>query len=398
MAGTPDLLDQPARRAARIIALALLDDAAKARRQLGTTADGALHDFRVATRRLRSWLRSLDPWLEGSVSKKARRRLEKAARLTGKSRDAEVHLAWLAEQRHTFTARQRYGLDWLVERIESEKHDTDALIGDKATKLFDAARDELAETLPVYTARVYQDDIEDTCGVVMAGLLRAHAEQLAERLAGIESFEDTRRVHKARIAAKRLRYLLEPIARDVIDGSALVRELASLQDTLGDWHDVHVFSSTILDASEQAGGDETRRVSALVVKGDEVRHALRAGSEKRLTRGLLALAERLRERGDGAFSVARERWLGAGAELVQRVERIASSLETRPSVTTARPPRDSGDRAGAEQMQKELDEENGGNGGRNGAGSDARESHQGRSRAHRGRPLEQPTVGETPTA
>ncbi|HET8835726.1 MAG TPA: CHAD domain-containing protein, partial [Gemmatimonadales bacterium] len=53
------LLDLPAEEAARLIALALLDRAAEAaRRLLDPTDPTALHDFRVATRRLRSGLQA----------------------------------------------------------------------------------------------------------------------------------------------------------------------------------------------------------------------------------------------------------------------------------------------------------------------------------------------------
>jgi CHAD domain-containing protein len=383
-----DLLDRPARRSARVIALALLDDATRARRRLEQADFDAIHDFRVAVRRLRSWLRSLDPWLEESVPKKARRQLARAARATGTSRDAEVHLEWLREQRNTLNARQRYGLDWLVERIQTDKEAADARMNEKATAHFDRARDKLAATLPIYTARVDQDEAEDTFAVVMAGLLREGAARLAKRIGRIESFADARPAHVARIAAKRLRYLLEPIAADVESGTALVRELASLQDTLGDWNDVHVFSKTIVDACEQAGGAETRRTSTLLLEGDEMRHALRAGADKRLTRGLLALAERLRERGEAAFGVARDRWLGTGEAFVARVDRIASTLEARAS----------GNRASAEQMEKKLDEEDGGNGRRENARSEARGAHERRAETPRARPLEQPAIGQAPSA
>ena len=59
-----ELLDQPAERAARIVALGLLDKAAAARQRLDDPSDNdAIHDFRVAVRRLRSWVRGLEPWL-----------------------------------------------------------------------------------------------------------------------------------------------------------------------------------------------------------------------------------------------------------------------------------------------------------------------------------------------
>lgn len=330
MAGRVELLDQPAQRAARVVAMRLLDEATQARRRLGDADHpAALHDFRVAVRRLRSWLRSLRPVLKGSIPKKARRRLGKAARATGRSRDAEVHLEWVRAQREALTARQRRGLDWLAARIEAEKSEGDQQVATKATEAFDAARATLSRNLPVYTVRIDQDAPDMPFGSVMAALVREHAGTLAEQLSGIESFADAERAHQARIAAKRLRYLLEPISDEVDGGSALVRDLASLQDALGDWHDVSTFSQSIIDATAQAGAAETRRASTFVVEGGEMRHALRGGSGRDLTRGLLALASRLRERGQSAFESAHNEWLGMGETFVARTERIARQLEMR---------------------------------------------------------------------
>ena len=73
------LLDLPAEEAARLIALALLDRTAEAARRLGDPTDPtALHDFRVATRRLRSCLQAYRPEIDGSVSPRLRRRLARA--------------------------------------------------------------------------------------------------------------------------------------------------------------------------------------------------------------------------------------------------------------------------------------------------------------------------------
>src|SRR2546423_14722797 len=120
-----ELLDQPVERAARIVALDLLDKAMTARQRLGDPSDSdAVHDFRVAVRRLRSWLRGLGPWLEDSTPKKAVRRLAKAARLTGDARDAEVPLPWLHPQRSALGVRQPPGLRWPVGRIETAKRPT----------------------------------------------------------------------------------------------------------------------------------------------------------------------------------------------------------------------------------------------------------------------------------
>ena len=329
---TPELLEQPGDRAARVVALILLENATKARQRLEDASDAdALHDFRVAIRRLRSWLRALGPWLKDSVPKKAFRRLEKAARLTGDSRDAEVHLAWLHAQRPALSVRQRRGLTWLVEQIEQDKRDSDHVVSTKGAHAFDRAGDAFARKLPIYRAHVDHESStsQRAFGAVIAELLRDHAAALAERLTRVETFDDEKGAHAARIAGKRLRYLLEPIAEHVEGGKDLVSDLSKLQDTFGDWHDVHVFSNAIVRASESAAAAEGRNVSEAVVDGEDARRALRNDRQHQIRLGLLALASRLHERGEEAFTDARQRWLGAGPAFVARVDIIAEALTAR---------------------------------------------------------------------
>lgn len=326
---SPELLDQPVERAARAVALKLLDTATKQRQRLHDSSDeDALHDFRVSVRRLRSWLRALGPWLEDSTPKKALSRLGKAARVTGDSRDAEVHLAWLAEQRGALSVRQRRGLTWLEGQIEAEKKKSDEIVTTKGARSFDRAYKTFARKLPVYRAQVEGDGDETSrrFAAVIAQLLRDHAAALADCLTGVGSFEDEKGAHAARIAGKRLRYLLEPIADHVAGAPALVKDLSALQDTFGDWHDVHVFSNTIVRASEDAAALEGRHVSEAVVEGEDASRALRTDREHQIRLGLLALAGRLHERGQEAFAEARDKWLGAGPALAERVDRVAGAL------------------------------------------------------------------------
>jgi CHAD domain-containing protein/CYTH domain-containing protein len=332
MRTTRDILEQPVDRAARIVALRLLGTATKARERLGDASDAdALHDFRVAVRRLRSWLRALEPWLEDSFSKKAKRRLQKAAQLTGDSRDAEVHLEWLGEQRAALSVRQRRGLVWLTEQIESDKKDSDHTVATKSARCFDRARETLSRKLPVY--RTHLDDAKQSSrrqfGVIMAQLLRDQVAALAGSLTHIGGFEDEKAVHETRIAGKRLRYLLEPIAEHVDGGSGLVSDLSKLQDTFGSWHDVHVFSNIIVRASENAAAEEGRNVSEAVVEGEDAQRAMRTDRQHQIRLGLLALAGRLHERGRNAYTEASEKWLGAGPAFVERVELAAQSLFAR---------------------------------------------------------------------
>ena len=85
-----DLLTRPARTAAALVGLALLDEARVGCGRLAAPDDAeALHDFRVALRRLRSVLRSFRSELGDAVSRKLQRRLRDVTRATGAAREGE---------------------------------------------------------------------------------------------------------------------------------------------------------------------------------------------------------------------------------------------------------------------------------------------------------------------
>src|SRR5687768_15888408 len=89
----PHIVELPAAVGIRVLCLSLLDDAVAAHERLGVTDDSeALHDFRVALRRLRSTIRAYDSLLEDTVGGKLQKLLRHVARSTGASRDLEVHI------------------------------------------------------------------------------------------------------------------------------------------------------------------------------------------------------------------------------------------------------------------------------------------------------------------
>ena len=102
---TPKTLRLPARHAARIVArtrLRALLERAERLKTVGNDApeendDEAVHDFRVALRRLRSWLRACAPALDDTVRGKTLERLRELSRLAGAARDLEVQRKWLLE-------------------------------------------------------------------------------------------------------------------------------------------------------------------------------------------------------------------------------------------------------------------------------------------------------------
>ena len=306
MRSSPSLLHQSVDRAARIVALDLLQVAAKQRGRLDNKRNTeALHDFRVAVRRLRSWLRAFDEWLDDSVPRKAPRRLKKAARSTNASRDADVRLLWLRDQRKTMNTAERPGLSWMLKRISEERAESFNADVKKGARAFDKANRQLDRALREYRVHI-DDEVKDSAqsfDAVLGGLMRDHADDLRGRLGAVHTTGNARQIHEARISAKRLRYLMEPVADFVPGAKELVDQLGKFQDALGDSHDAVLFADELDKLSADDGAKDARR-----------------------SPGLRALSQRLKAHAEKAFSGV-QHWLdGDATELLDRVLIIADAL------------------------------------------------------------------------
>ena len=293
--GSPaTLVHLPADEGCRRLALVHLETAGTARSKLATSGDPeALHDYRVALRRLRSCLRSYRPELRSTVTRKTRRRLDRLARATNRSRDLEVHLEWLASQQASSGDAERLGMAWLAARLEEEQRQERADMMALDERLFPKVYERLRGQLEHYPLTVHLDAPvgQAIMGVTAAGHVERAARRLERRLGQIsgESAEDE--IHRARIAAKHLRYLLEPLAGALPGSEAIIERLKGLQDAFGDVHDAHVFLPTLRGELAETARD--RRTD--------------------LGPGIRALVKALRARATEAFDRTAESWLLAGS-------------------------------------------------------------------------------------
>jgi CHAD domain-containing protein len=244
------LLDRPAPEGARRIAVLRLRALESARPRLDDAADAeALHDFRVALRRLRSVLRAYRSVLGDTVSPKTRRLLTELARATGACRDGEVRLEWIAAHRGAIDGSVDAAFVWVEGRLRRAKADDDRKLRrelENFGKL--TARIERALThYHVSLAPPARRPVQRTRDLLSAAVIELIAE-LRERLAIPQGSGDVRELHQARIAAKKLRYVLEPVAeggfapvRFVRASRAALAQLRFLQDELGRVNDSHEF-------------------------------------------------------------------------------------------------------------------------------------------------------------
>lgn len=315
------LLDQPADRGARRLALGFLDETAAAHARLEEGGDDkALHDFRVGLRRLRSTLRAWADHLTGSVGKKDRRRLSALADATGEARDLEVHAAWVQKRIGGLAEVERPGAERALNDLRADKEKADEGVRREVAKDFGRVRWRLGKQLRFYQVQIDVDQPEGgpRTSAVLARLVDEAAERLRSRLDDVKDIDDQEEAHLARIAAKRLRYLLEPFTAELEGAADVVKRLKRLQDALGEMHDAHVLLARIPDPDgkrgDADGDDEAAGIRALRSALEEERRANFAAVEEDWLHGraegffadVHAVAEVARTRGEPDREIERK--------------------------------------------------------------------------------------------
>ncbi len=214
----------------------------------------AIHDLRVALRRLRTLLRLVRGVLGRFHTDAVRAALGEIQRATGALRDAEVVdeiLAGLAIDSQPFEL-------WRARRHALERSRRRAVLAKLAAGDLERARDLLGAllTLPVNPSR----DLD-------AAKLARRAVRSAEHgvvAHGTVDVADVTALHELRIAYKRLRYAVEMLREVLPPELVALRERAVLmQKRLGDIHDVDVAIELVQRARSLAISLQARVLAAL---------------------------------------------------------------------------------------------------------------------------------------
>jgi CHAD domain-containing protein len=323
----PDL-PAPARLAARVVAGARLDAVRSAFEKLDADTPDSLHDLRVALRRLRSWIRAYRRQLGDTVRKKTRRRLDKVARVTDTARDVEVFIAWIGKQTD-LPPRARRGSRFIADRLVRERDRAMGGVHDGVAERLPDTLDALGEQFGRYWRRVDvgRDRHEATMASVTVDLVRQLYRQFRRRLSRIESGDDGAAIHRTRIAAKKLRYLLESL--DQFPGVAdLCEQLADLQDMLGACHDSDVFIARLVDEIVGLAAADARRRARVSVGLTSIDDEDSLPALTRVRAGIVELAVRSRREHDAAYQRFQELWTPAIIDSATRViDGLAVELE-----------------------------------------------------------------------
>jgi len=259
-------LGLPAALVVRAQARALAAESAGALVRLSAPEDPeALHDARVALRRLRSWLRAFE--VEAGVPAGIARRLRRLARSTGAARDLEVAVERLDELARRSRGTRRVALARLARALAANRDaGRPALVRD-ATKRWRVLQRPLERALRVDPAA-----IAPRFATLVAGRIAAAARPFG---AAPPPASDWPALHALRIAGKRVRYLLEPLREAVPAAPRALRVLKELQEHLGAVNDAVVLEALLIEHAAELARDAVRVDAAAQVSAQAASRTLR---------------------------------------------------------------------------------------------------------------------------
>ena len=276
-------------------------------KQLAVALEGdghAVHQARVAPRRLREALPVLGASLPRKRVRKLRKRMRMLTQLFGAVRERDVALKML-------DGHELGGLDPSgAERVRALVHDgrnaarhrlIDALDAHKVARWLEdvkAFEQELGDLPP--------EQLDTPWPVVLARRLLKRTERLRRAVNDAGMIFVSERLHAVRVALKQLRYAVElasELGRRKLD--ATVDELKLNQDTLGELHDLDMLMSYVDGALEAEIEPHVRAsLGALQTKLEAERHDLHARYLAQQP-SLLVLIDRIQDQIVPRFSMAK---------------------------------------------------------------------------------------------
>jgi CHAD domain-containing protein len=236
-----------------------------------TPSEAAVHQARVATRRLRSDLKTFAPLLDPVWNRHTRSELQWIGTLLGAVRDIDVLAKRIAAP--TASALDSRGRDELRSRLDARRRASseelaEALGSDRYLNLLDrlhtgASSPRFAPDQRAGRAHRRAPAPDDVARHALPLLLGTHWKRLRRRVAKAGSAPTDAELHRIRIGSKQLRYGAE-LAEPVVGKSArrTARRAEDVQTLLGDHHDSvtavqwleTIAASSSNDASFSAGG------------------------------------------------------------------------------------------------------------------------------------------------
>jgi CHAD domain-containing protein len=250
----------------------------------------ALHQMRVAARRLRSDLRTFAPLVDGAWAGGLRDELQWLGRLLGEVRDLDVQLESLKAIAQDLLPDLRPMMDGMGERRDAARSRLmEALRTDRYLTLLDRLADGIRDPLVTPYADV-------PCSEALPPLLASAWRRLGRRAKTVHLDDPDARYHAVRIAAKGVRYAAEAIAPALGSRAARAQKIAvraaDLQDLLGRLQDAVVAIAEV----ERARGNQRENAAFHFAAGRLVEReaATKAGARQQFPKAWARLEKRYR--------------------------------------------------------------------------------------------------------
>jgi CHAD domain-containing protein len=206
--------------------------------RLDTDPEG-VHQARVATRRLRSDLRTFRSLLDRDWAQSLRSELGWLAESLGAVRDADVLLARIASRVDRLPEEDKRGAERVLAKLRAARAGAyDELLAVLRTERYLELLDRLVEAA---NAPLLETGAGSSAKVVLRRLVRRPLGKLARQVGALGDRPTDEELHAVRIRAKRARYAAEAAAPVLgTRARAQAAAAAKLQDVLGEQHDAVV--------------------------------------------------------------------------------------------------------------------------------------------------------------
>jgi CHAD domain-containing protein len=223
--------------------------------RLGTDIE-ALHDMRVATRRMRAAFRVFGPYYKPKAVAAYRKGLQRTGRTLGPVRDLDVFHSKIENYLSTLPESQQHDLDGFLVVLEAHRDAArermNAYLDTDKYRRFKDRFGQFTEAEGMGSRPITIDDREPQPYRVR------HVAPLViyQRMAAVRAYDEwvsipnppPERLHALRIACKRLRYTLE-FFQEVLgpDAKTVIRSIVIVQDHLGNLQDAIVACALLHD-------------------------------------------------------------------------------------------------------------------------------------------------------
>jgi CHAD domain-containing protein len=226
-------------------------------------SEDAVHDVRVEARRLLSTIELLGAFVPERDIRKARRALKRHLNTFGQLRDTQVQLTYVGRMAGTFPDAYAF-YDWLRDRRVRFTRTTRKAVKDIKTK-------RLGRCLAAFEKEIRrqrkQIPREQAFAIVRRAINQAFA-RVAQLCRQVRA-DDTRTIHRTRIAFKHFRYMVEalaPLLPAVTDDHR--RALRGYQCMMGDIQDMEVLLAALdkFVQKEKVNAASARRLKKELVR------------------------------------------------------------------------------------------------------------------------------------